>query len=255
MRSPATATSSTHLLETAMPIDETPETPTEFAILAKTTTRRTMLKGAAAAGVTAATAGIVADILFAGPASAATESSSPSDDGDLIAHVTNVRSGEIDLYVGTRHVSVRDRALAAASRARPDRAGEPTCARIAKHRRSEGPGRRQHRPLRVRQPGPAQHGHDPGQLRARCRVRTAARTSSSSATTCAMPSTSTTTVTARPTSATSFEFTHDPAQRGDLPLQHRADHVAQLAQLEPAAVLHGDPSAAGKKKQGAGQWT
>jgi hypothetical protein len=97
-------------METAMPIDETPNAPTEFAVLAKTTSRRTMLKGAAATGVTAATAGIVADILFAGPASAATTSS--HDDGDLVAHVTNVRSGDIDLYVGTRHVSVRDRALA-----------------------------------------------------------------------------------------------------------------------------------------------
>ncbi len=39
-----------------------------------TTSRRTMLKGAAAAGVGAATAGVVADILFAGPASAAVTS-------------------------------------------------------------------------------------------------------------------------------------------------------------------------------------
>lgn len=98
-----------------MPIDgsaENPAAPTEFAVLAKTTSRRTMLKGAAATGLTAATAGIAADILFAGPASAAT-SSSAHDDGDLMAHVTNVRTGAIDLYVGTRHVSVRDRALAA----------------------------------------------------------------------------------------------------------------------------------------------
>jgi hypothetical protein len=98
-----------------MPIDANPEnpaTPTEFAVLAKTTSRRTMLKGAAATGLTAATAGIAADILFAGPASAATSSSSSPDGGDLIAHVTDVRSGAIDLYVGTRHVNVRDRALA-----------------------------------------------------------------------------------------------------------------------------------------------
>jgi hypothetical protein len=93
-----------------MPIDEIPDAPTAFAVMDKTTSRRTMLKGAAATGVTAATAGIVADILFAGPASAAT--TSMQDDGDLIAHVTNARSGDIDLYVGTRHVSVRDRALA-----------------------------------------------------------------------------------------------------------------------------------------------
>jgi hypothetical protein len=74
-----------------------------------------MLKGAAAAGVGAATAGVVADILFAGPASAAVDASSASSSGaesDLVAHVRDVRSGDIDLYVGTRQVSVRDRALA-----------------------------------------------------------------------------------------------------------------------------------------------
>ena len=93
-----------------MPIDEISPVPTEFAVLAKATTRRTMLKGAAATGLTAATAGVVADILFAGPASAAT--GVLADGGDLVAHVTNLRSGDMDLYVGTRHVSVRDRALA-----------------------------------------------------------------------------------------------------------------------------------------------
>ncbi len=71
-----------------------------------------MLKGAAAAGVTAATAGVVADILFAGPASAASTSHSSNDGGDVVAHVRDVRAGHIDLYVGTRQVSVRDRALA-----------------------------------------------------------------------------------------------------------------------------------------------
>lgn len=70
-----------------------------------------MLKGAAATGLTAATAGVVADLLFAAPASAAAGGSTA--DGDLVAHVRDARSGSIDLYVGTRHVSVRDRALAA----------------------------------------------------------------------------------------------------------------------------------------------
>ncbi len=49
-----------------MPIEDSPA-PHEPL----TASRRTMLKGAAAAGVGAATAGVVADILFAGPASAA----------------------------------------------------------------------------------------------------------------------------------------------------------------------------------------
>ena len=70
-----------------------------------------MLKGAAATGLTAATAGVVADLLFAAPASAADSSSTA--DGDLVAHVRDARSGRIDVYVGTRQVSVRDRALAA----------------------------------------------------------------------------------------------------------------------------------------------
>jgi hypothetical protein len=97
-----------------MPIDEIPDAPTEFAVpramLAARTTRRTMLKGAAATGLTAATAGVVADILFASPANAADSSS--TEDGDLVAHVRDAHRGDIDLYVGTRHVSVRDRALA-----------------------------------------------------------------------------------------------------------------------------------------------
>lgn len=97
-----------------MPIDgtsETPDPPTELAHRPALTSRRTMLKGAAAAGVGAATAGVVADILFAGPASAATRDNS-SDGSDLVAHVRNAKSGHIDLYVGTRQVSVQDRALA-----------------------------------------------------------------------------------------------------------------------------------------------
>jgi hypothetical protein len=96
-----------------MPIDENPDTPTEFAVprgmLSARTSRRTMLKGAAATGLTAATAGVVADILFASPANAAADS---AGEGDLVAHVRDARQGDIDLYVGTRHVSVRDRSLA-----------------------------------------------------------------------------------------------------------------------------------------------
>ena len=56
-----------------------------------------------------------------------------------------------------------------------------------------GPGRRQRRHLRVRQPGRPDDGHDHHELRARCRGRPAGRTSSSSATTSSTRSTSTTT--------------------------------------------------------------
>ena len=33
--------------------------------------------------------------------------------GELVVHVRDARSGEMDVYVGTRHVAVRDPALAA----------------------------------------------------------------------------------------------------------------------------------------------
>ena len=62
---------------------------------------------------------------------------------------------------------------------------------------SQGPGGRQHRPLRVRQPGQARPRHDHRQLHPAARTRRPARTSSSSATTCSTRSTSTTTATAR----------------------------------------------------------
>jgi hypothetical protein len=104
-----------------MPLDLSPDSPenpdrsTELVAGSTPTSlvasRRTMLKSAALAGVGVATAGVVADILFAGPAAAAT-SAHGSSEGDLVAHVRDARSGHIDLYVGTRAVSVRDRALA-----------------------------------------------------------------------------------------------------------------------------------------------
>jgi hypothetical protein len=98
-----------------MPIDgnlENPDATAELPLMARPTSRRTMLKGAAAAGVTAATAGVVADILFAGPASAATTSKADGHDGDLVAHVRDHHTGAIDLFVGSRVVHVRDRSLA-----------------------------------------------------------------------------------------------------------------------------------------------
>jgi hypothetical protein len=101
-----------------MPIDGTPVDPenpsstTDLPLMARATSRRTMLKGAAATGITAATAGVVADILFAGPASAATTTASPGG-GDLVAHVRSVHAGDIDIFVGSRAVHVRDRSLAA----------------------------------------------------------------------------------------------------------------------------------------------
>ena len=70
----------------------------------------------------------------------------------------------------------------------------------------QGPGRRQHRRVRVRQPRQARHGHDHHQLHPAARTRPAARTSSSSATTCSTRSTSTTTATRKPDIVYEFRF-------------------------------------------------
>jgi hypothetical protein len=63
-----------------------------------------------AAGVGAATvaAGFLASALSE-PASAATV---PTDE-PVVAHVSDARTGQIDLFVGIRHVRVRDHELAA----------------------------------------------------------------------------------------------------------------------------------------------
>lgn len=79
--------------------------------------RRSMLRGAAGAGA----AGLALTTLAVSPALAASNSNSDAEylpdhlaDGDpVVAHVRDVRSGEIDVYRGTTYVRVRDRALAA----------------------------------------------------------------------------------------------------------------------------------------------
>jgi hypothetical protein len=85
---------------------------------AQRVSRRSMLRGAAAAGA----AGVAATALagMAGPALAS--ASTRADDrplGDnessdeVVVHVKNARAGEIDLFRGTSHVQLTDRALAA----------------------------------------------------------------------------------------------------------------------------------------------
>jgi hypothetical protein len=80
--------------------------------------RRSLLRGASAAGA----AGVAATALagLAGPALASTrprgEESGLRDDetaDEVVVHVKNARSGEIDVFRGTEHVRVTDRALAA----------------------------------------------------------------------------------------------------------------------------------------------
>ena len=83
--------------------------------------RRSMLRGAAGAGA----AGLAMTALAASPALAASQRCARGQqqaehvpdhiaDGEaVVVHVRNVRSGEMDVYRGTNHVRVHDRALAA----------------------------------------------------------------------------------------------------------------------------------------------
>jgi hypothetical protein len=73
-------------------------------------TRRQVIVGAAAAGVTVAAAGAAVEA-FAGAALAAGPSGHGSVD-QVVAHVRDVRSGQIDVFVGDRQVTIRDRGVA-----------------------------------------------------------------------------------------------------------------------------------------------
>jgi hypothetical protein len=73
-------------------------------------TRRTVIAAAATTGA------ILAAEALSTPASAATEPSARLTGdvpNDVVAHVRDARTGLIDVYVGERHVEVRDRRLAA----------------------------------------------------------------------------------------------------------------------------------------------
>jgi hypothetical protein len=80
--------------------------------------RRTMLRGAAAAGA----AGVAATALagMAGPALAGASTRAQDQplrdneaNDEVVVHVTNARAGKIDVFRGTSHVELTDRALAA----------------------------------------------------------------------------------------------------------------------------------------------
>ena len=73
-------------------------------------TRRTVIAAAATTGA------ILAAEALSAPASATTESSARLTGdvpNDVVAHVRDARAGLIDVYVGERHVEVRNRDLAA----------------------------------------------------------------------------------------------------------------------------------------------
>lgn len=75
-------------------------------------TRRQVIAGAAVTGVAVAAGGALAAPAMA---AAPTDGAAPDNASEepLVAHVRDPRTGEIDLYVGERHVSLRDRDLAA----------------------------------------------------------------------------------------------------------------------------------------------
>lgn len=70
--------------------------------------RRSVLKGAAGAGLAVAAAGVVID---ASPAAASRRA--PSAHEPVVAHVRNARTGEIEVFSGEHQVTVHDRDLAA----------------------------------------------------------------------------------------------------------------------------------------------
>jgi hypothetical protein len=82
--------------------------------------RRSVLKGAAGVGAAGIAAGALVTTAIA-PASAATKATrtkKTSDDDeatsdDIVVHVRDGASGDIDVYRGTAHIEVHDRALAA----------------------------------------------------------------------------------------------------------------------------------------------
>ena len=98
---------------------ETPGNP-----LQKGVSRRHFIAGAATVGTATAVAAMLpasglgrnsapAPAAQQGVASAAAAGSSGAPTDQVVAHVRNVSTGEIDLYVGTRQVSYRDPDLAA----------------------------------------------------------------------------------------------------------------------------------------------
>jgi nitrous oxide reductase len=75
--------------------------------------RRSLLQGAATAGA----AGLAVTALGAAPAFAATSkpaehSAEQLPDGPITVHVRNVRTGDIEIFAGTRETRLRDKDLA-----------------------------------------------------------------------------------------------------------------------------------------------
>ena len=76
--------------------------------------RRGLLRAGAGFGAATVAAGMLVDAL-ATPAVAAPQQQNPVAENTepVVAHVKDARTGEIDLFVGTRHIRVVDQQLAA----------------------------------------------------------------------------------------------------------------------------------------------
>ena len=143
-------------------------------------------RGAAGAVGLAAAAGVGATT---GVASAATRSATDNRaaggsehpaaaaaGAPLVVYLRDAASGELDIFAGTNHTVIRDQALVARLTNAVQVTGSPQLSHPHRQKRVsyvvaprsagdlEGPGRRQHRRLRVRQPGRARHRHDHRQL-------------------------------------------------------------------------------------------
>ena len=73
--------------------------------------RRSLMRSAVGVGAATVAAGFLASAL-AEPAAAAPAPATPTHSDPVVAHVRDARTGEIDLFIGTRHVRVRDHDLA-----------------------------------------------------------------------------------------------------------------------------------------------
>jgi len=75
--------------------------------------RRSLMRSAVGAGAATVAAGFLVSALAEPAAAAPTTEGAAAHTEPVVAHVRDARTGDIDLFVGTRHVQVRDHDLAA----------------------------------------------------------------------------------------------------------------------------------------------
>jgi hypothetical protein len=77
--------------------------------------RRGLMRSAAGVGAATVAAGFLAGALAEPAAAVGTDHAGPADTHaePIVAHVHDARTGQVDLFVGTRHIRVNDHELAA----------------------------------------------------------------------------------------------------------------------------------------------